>query len=271
MTSSGHTIMMVDDDPSLLMAVGDRLKLEGYKVILSGGGEQALNMLKSATPDLIILDIGMAGVSGLAFLRRISSEDGRPRYPVLVFTARSAMQTFFSQMDVDGFLAKPVEPEVLLAEVERILAKRKPAAPVQEEPPPGAPRVLLGEDEQEPRLRLSHFFGSAGYAVTLAASGGEIIEKAAALHPSVVVVKQILPGMNGSVVATRLYENPNTARIPVVLYDNSVMHDNLPRYYPHVARYVPSNAPADLVKAVAAVLGRPYRGLHPIQSTGTSV
>lgn len=120
-------ILLIDDDPAVLLTVGDRLRLEGYEVIKAAGGDQALNMLRTDTPDLIVLDITMPGMTGLAFMKRISMPDGRPRYPILVFTARSNMEPFFSDMAVEGFLAKTAEPQRLMDEIRRILARTRDA------------------------------------------------------------------------------------------------------------------------------------------------
>jgi DNA-binding response OmpR family regulator len=120
-------ILLIDDDPAVLLTVGDRLRLEGYEVIKAAGGDQALNMLRTDTPDLIVLDITMPGMTGLAFMKRISMPDGRPRYPILVFTARSNMEPFFADMAVEGFLAKTAEPQRLIDEIRRILARTRDA------------------------------------------------------------------------------------------------------------------------------------------------
>jgi DNA-binding NtrC family response regulator len=118
-------ILLIDDDPAVLLTVGDRLRLEGYDVIKAASGDQALILLRTDTPDLILLDVTMPGMTGLAFLKKISAPDGRPRHPVLVFTARSNMEPFFANTAVEGFLAKTADPQRLIEEIRRILAKTR--------------------------------------------------------------------------------------------------------------------------------------------------
>ena len=132
--SAPKKILFVDDDPAILQTVGDRLQFEGFVVTKATSGEQALTLLKKMTPDLIILDISMPGMGGIKFLRAISDEQGRPRHSVLVFTARSNMEEFFSTVNVDGFVAKSDDPDKLLREIARI-THSSPAAPPPVIPP----------------------------------------------------------------------------------------------------------------------------------------
>lgn len=134
-------ILLIDDDPAVLLTVGDRLRLEGYEVAKAASGDQALIVLRSDPPDLIVLDITMPGMTGLAFLKRISMPDGRPRYPVLVFTARSNMEPFFTDIPVEGFLAKTADPQRLVDEIRLILDRTRirTAATGLSRPDPASP------------------------------------------------------------------------------------------------------------------------------------
>jgi len=122
--STQRKILLIDDDPSLRVTVGQFLRFEKYDVTTAESGEAALEVLKTLRPNLIILDMSMPGMGGIGFLQRITGEDKKPRYPVLVLTARSQMAEFFSTVDVDGFMAKPADPDELLQEVARILFQR---------------------------------------------------------------------------------------------------------------------------------------------------
>ncbi|MCL1856709.1 MAG: exo-alpha-sialidase [Kiritimatiellaeota bacterium] len=124
MSTPHRKILLVDDDPSLLVTVGQFLRFEKYEVTTAESGEAALETLKTLRPNLIILDMSMPGMGGIGFLQRITGEDKRPLYPVLVLTARSQMAEFFASVEVDGFMAKPADPDELLQEVARILFQR---------------------------------------------------------------------------------------------------------------------------------------------------
>jgi len=216
------TILLIDDDASLLVTLSDFLKFEGYQILTADSGEQGLKRLEKVTPDLIILDMSMPGMGGIGFLREISSAEGKPKYPVLVLTARANMAEFFANVDVDGFVAKPCDPEDLLMEVGRIIFLRSGDEPVgANKPRLGKKKVLLGEDDRMVSENLALAFTDAGYGVETVFKGPEILEKAIVQKPDAIVVKLVLAGMNGDAVAGMLREMPNTRDIPVILYDDT--------------------------------------------------
>ena len=245
-------ILLIDDDPSVLLAVGDQLRMEGYEVALAESGDQALQLLRTLAPDLIILDIGMPGMTGLAFLKKISGPDCRPRYPVLIFTARANMERFFTDVAVEGFLAKTSDPSRLLEEVQRITLKRRsgPGTDIKQR----RRRVLIIENDPRSNARLSSCFSAAGYeTVTLPDTAG-LIEAIQAKHPDVLLIREILPGVTGSAVAANLAPFTTASGIAVVLYDNSNLHKPNTKFA-NVSKFVPTDAPPDLLRAVAAVTG----------------
>lgn len=248
---NSDTILLVDDDPAVLLTVGDRLRLEGYNVTTSASGEEALQVLRSMTPDLIILDISMPGMTGLGFLKKISSADGRSRYPVLVFTARSNMERFFADISVEGFLTKTSDPSLLLQQVRQILEKTKrPAQPMAAAK--GRRHLLILEDEPQLAARLRSFFHAAGYD-TVITSCNSIMEETVARKPDGILIKEILPNTKGHAVAALLGESPATRQVPVIVYDGSgILKPDVK--FPLVDRVVTSDKPADLLKAVSGLV-----------------
>ncbi len=216
-------ILLIDDDTNLLITLSDFLAFEDYDVTTADSGEEGLKKLKNIHPDLIILDMSMPGMGGIGFLKEISLANGKPRYPVLVLTARANMAEFFANVSVDGFIAKPCDPNDLLMEVGRIIFLRSGSDDDKAE---GKSRnvkktVLIAEDDGGVRTRLVDAFAGAGYIVDSVAKGPEVLEKAIVQQPDVIVMKLVLSRMNGDAVAQMLKEMPNTNNIPIVLYDNS--------------------------------------------------
>ncbi|MBL7077702.1 MAG: response regulator [Kiritimatiellae bacterium] len=251
MDNEKKTILLIDDDTSLLVTLSDFLRFEGYEVITADSGEQGLKRLQALEPDLILLDMSMPGMGGIGFLKEISV-DGKPKHPVLVLTARANMAEFFADVDVDGFVAKPCAPEDLLMEVGRILFLRSgqeeqvstAASPV---------KVLLGEDDAMVAAKIEERLESEGMLVSLVEQGPEMIEQAILQRPDIILCKQLLSRMNGDAVADMLRAMPNARSIPVVLYDESgLLKDNVcPRGVSHV---VLSDDPNALLSAVKALV-----------------
>jgi len=252
--NSRPNILLIDDDPSVLLTVGDRLRIEGYEIVTAASGEEGLQVLRSVTPDLIILDISMPGMTGLAFLKKISMPDGRPRYPVLIFTARSNMEQFFTETSVDGFLAKTSDPSNLLSEIQRILDKARRANRAESEGKRSRRRLLILEDEPQLSARLRSFFHAAGYEVISIPDGSSLLDEAYAKKPDAVLIKEILANTKGHALAAVLSDSPAARDIPVIVYDGSgVLRGDAK--FPHVDRIVAGNKPPDLLKAVASLLG----------------
>lgn len=218
---SRRRILLVDDDTSLLVTLGDFLRFEGYEVVTANSGEQALERMASFDPDLIVLDMSMPGMGGIGFLRQITASDGSISHPVLVLTARSNMAEFFTNVNVDGFIAKPCNPQDLLMEVSRIIFLRRgegsePAAKTRKRH-----KIVLGEDDEGVAQRLTVAFVNEGCLVDRVSRGPEVVERSVMERPDVIVVKGILSGMNGDAVMKLLREMPQVRDIPVAIYDES--------------------------------------------------
>jgi CheY-like chemotaxis protein len=253
MSYSKGIILLVDDDPAILLSVGDQLQFSGYEVVKASTAEQALDKMKTQTPDLIILDISMPGIGGMGFLKAISETAGTIKYPVLVFTARGELDDFFTHLGVEGFLPKIVDPEKLLKEVDRIISKHFIAPP---ETANGVTkhRVLLAEDDKDVRDDLLRFLEHHGHQAWGVGSGLAILEAVFMHHPTVVMLKFILPHMNGPTIAQMLAGMPSTQNIPVILYDDSGIHPPSATF-PHVHAFVPAADGKSLLKALVDTAG----------------
>ncbi len=255
---SPKKILLIDDDPSLLVTLGDFLKFEGYEVVTAESGEKGLKHLERLCPDLIILDMSMPGMGGLGFLKEISDASGKPQHPVLVLTARANMADFFSDVDVDGFISKPCNPDDLLSEVSRITFLRSSeSARSHAEEGRSTRKILIGEDDGGVGGRLAEFFKKEGFQVTRVGKGPETIEKAVVVRPDVILMKRIFEGMNGNTVAGMLQQMPNTRNIPVVLYDESdelYAESDFVKAGSGVRRYLRTSEPSRLLSAVETIL-----------------
>jgi len=260
------TILLIDDDTSLLTTLSDFLTFEGYEIVTAASGEQGLKKLTKIVPDLIVLDMSMPGMGGVGFLKEISSEDGKPQHPVLVLTARASMAEFFSDVEVDGFVAKPCNPNDLLMEISRIIFLRsggEEAAEAEEEAAAPKWKVLIGEDDASVNKRIAAAFEQAGHVVHSVARGPEVLERAIIEKPDIIVMKLVFAGMNGDAVAALLKEMPNTQYTPIVLYDDSGTDKPGSTYTEArtgVKAFVRGNDPVVLLEASEKVLAGPTSG-----------
>jgi two-component system, NtrC family, response regulator GlrR len=114
-------ILVVDDDPNLLRVVALRLEKEGYAVTSVDSAEKALARAATAAPDLLLTDLKMGGMDGMALFEAVSRQ--LPGLPVIIMTAHGTVPDAVTatRRGVFGFLPKPFETQQLLAEIERAL------------------------------------------------------------------------------------------------------------------------------------------------------
>jgi CheY-like chemotaxis protein len=211
-----RNILLVDDDASLLATLGDFLESEGYSVSKAESGEKALAMLRVLKPDLIVLDMSMPGMGGMGVLDRLRLPDGSMRYPVLVLTARARMAEYFADKQVDGFIAKPCDPEDLALEVSRIMFQR--GATASAEASTSFPAVLLGEPDPALRERIAQTLDGSAYEVRAFAGGAELLESAVLQPPSVIVMRLEMEGPSADVIVGMLQKMSRTRDLPVLVY-----------------------------------------------------
>lgn len=128
-------ILLVEDEADLVLMLEDRLRAEGYHMEAAGDGEQALALLREHVFDLVLLDIGLPGMSGLDVcqeLRRMGSS-----VPVIMLTARGQVvdKVVGLKLGADDYVTKPFEMMELLARIEVLLRRvqsNAPAGPVIE-------------------------------------------------------------------------------------------------------------------------------------------
>ena len=116
-------LLVVDDDPGLLLAVSETLRAEGYDVTTARRGADALIRVAEGLPDLIISDIRMPGMDGYQLVRNLRSNARTRLVPIVFLTAKDEttdrIQGF--RTGVDAYITKPFEPEELAAVVAGIL------------------------------------------------------------------------------------------------------------------------------------------------------
>lgn len=121
-------IMIVDDEPLNVMTFRQHLKMEGYeKFVTTSDAREALHLLRSELPDVLLLDIRMPEVSGLDILRVIGLDPILQHIPVLILTAASDPATRKQALDLGAsdFLQKPIDPNELLPRVRNAVVIKK--------------------------------------------------------------------------------------------------------------------------------------------------
>lgn len=122
-------VLLVEDEPGLVLTLTDRLRAEGYDVESAETGEAGFRMARDGSFDLVLLDVALPGRSGFDVLRDLRQH--RVDTPVLMLTARGQVvdRVLGLKLGADDYLPKPFDAMELLARMEAVLRRRRAGAP----------------------------------------------------------------------------------------------------------------------------------------------
>ena len=122
------TILVVEDEPAIQELIAYNLKQAGHQTLRADNAEQALNLVSSALPDLVLLDWMLPGLSGIEFARRLRADKRTRTVPIIMLTARSDEQDKLVGLDTgaDDYVTKPFSPRELMARIKAVLRRRAP-------------------------------------------------------------------------------------------------------------------------------------------------
>ena len=116
-------LLVVDDEPNLLVAVGACLRGEGFDVVTARSGAEALVRVAESVPDLVVSDMRMPGMDGYQLARQLRASPRTALTPVVFLTAKDETTDRIEgfRTGVDAYLTKPFEPDELVAVIRGIL------------------------------------------------------------------------------------------------------------------------------------------------------
>lgn len=234
------TILIVEDNPDTVIQIKQALEKSGYFVSTATGGAEALEYIKQAIPDGIILDLMMPEVDGFEVLERIRGTADTASLPVLILTAKDLTKDDLKRLshnniqqlvqkgdiDLEGLLFKT---ELMLGNQPRISATTHPgktggqtngesttssrelASKVKSE----SPVILIVEDNPDNMTTLKAVLKNR-YTILEAMDGEEGLQKVLKYYPDLVLLDISLPRMDGYEVASRIKKDALTRTIPVV-------------------------------------------------------
>ncbi len=126
-TEPGATVLAVDDDPDALFILDRLLSRQGYRVRTAGGGRAALALLETEPVDVIVLDVMMPDLDGLAVCRALRENERTRGIPVILLTASVETATRLEAMalGVSEFVTKPLNSRDLIARIGAQLHQRR--------------------------------------------------------------------------------------------------------------------------------------------------
>jgi two-component system, OmpR family, response regulator RstA len=144
-------VLLVEDSLRLAASIRDYLERHDYDVYIEGDGLVVSERFERLRPDLVILDLMLPRKDGLTVCRELRAKDS---VPILVLTAKgeSVDQVLALEMGADDYVVKPVEPRVLLARLEALLRRARPAAAEPRETRLDAGRLSIDATRRSARI-----------------------------------------------------------------------------------------------------------------------
>ncbi len=119
-----HKVLIADDEPNILISLEFLMKREGYTVLLARDGDEALALIRSERPALVLLDVMMPGKSGFEVCQAVRADEALAGVKILMLTAKGRDTDVAQGLGVgaDGYVTKPFSTKDLAARVRQMLA-----------------------------------------------------------------------------------------------------------------------------------------------------
>ena len=165
-------VLVVDDDPGLLRLMQLRLEAAGYGVALADSGERALAQLAVSRPQVVVTDLQMGGMDGIALFEAIRADN--PALPVIILTAHGTIPDAVAAVKggVFGYLTKPFDAKALLVEVERALAVSGVANPTGEDDGAWRKAIITRNPAMEEVLAKARLVSAGDAAILIRGESG---------------------------------------------------------------------------------------------------
>lgn len=123
---ANQKVLVVDDEEDILELLKFNLSREGYQVPCAESGEQALGLIRSENPDLIVLDLMLPGIDGLEVTRRLKNDPNTKNLPIVMLTAKGEEADIVTGLELgaDDYITKPFSPRILVARVRAIFRRK---------------------------------------------------------------------------------------------------------------------------------------------------
>jgi DNA-binding response OmpR family regulator len=125
MSQGEKTILIVDDEPDILLFLEAAFGYAGYRVLTATTGERLFSLLARERPDLILLDMLLSGTDGRELTRQLKGQETTAQIPVLMISAHPRAEQEAQAAGADGFLAKPFGIKEILGRVTTLLVVRR--------------------------------------------------------------------------------------------------------------------------------------------------
>ena len=206
-------VLVIEDSDEDLLLVERALSGTRFQVLPARSVQAALVTLDALTPSVIVLDIRMHGQDSWDLLARLKREDKTRGIPVVVTSTVDERRKGLA-LGADAYHVKPVNREQLLATLDRLAPRQHTR------------RVLVIDDEETARFIVRGMLGDARHELVEAATGRDGLRRAREVRPDIILLDLRLTDMTGLDFCEQLSNEPDVAKVPVVLVTSQRLSDD---------------------------------------------
>jgi DNA-binding response OmpR family regulator len=111
-------VLIVDDEPGIGNFLRVKLRLAGYDIITTTSGAEAIELIRTKQPDVVVCDVLMPDVTGMDVIDKVRTFS---QVPIIVFTGRPDIAEFASKLGANDYIAKPFDPDLLVEKIKSVL------------------------------------------------------------------------------------------------------------------------------------------------------
>ncbi|MCL6752244.1 PAS domain S-box protein [Nostoc sp. CCCryo 231-06] len=180
LNQNSKTILVVDDEANIRELLRQQLETEGYNVREAKDGVDAIHQIKTARPDLILLDVMMPQINGFDVAAVLKNDPHTADIPIIILSIIENKERG-NPIGIDRYLTKPIDPEKLLNEIGSLLSQGT-----------SSKKVLVVDKNASTLKTLSDVLQTQGYSVIEASDPQEGINKARSAKPDMIIIDSIL-------------------------------------------------------------------------------
>ena len=212
--SSGN-ILVVDDELTNRMLLSSNLSEKGFVVDVAEDGLQGLELLRSGSYDVVLLDLMMPKMNGYQVLEEMKKDSHLESIPVIVISTDNDMKSIIRCLDLGAtdYLPKPFDPALLQIRIDASLALKR----LDEQQRRYTGNMLVVDDDIINRTLLATSLGEEGYSVETVQNGFEALELLNTKAFDMVFLDLLMPEMNGFEVLKIMKSQSKLQHIPVIV------------------------------------------------------
>ncbi|WP_455208218.1 ATP-binding response regulator [Kaarinaea lacus] len=207
------TVLIIDDDPMACELQQRHLSKQSYEVLCARSGEEGIRKINELLPDVVLLDVMLADMSGWQVLTYVKSQPHLVHIPVIMLTMINEKNTAYS-LGATAYLTKPIDREELTSTINRCVRKA------------GQDTILVIDDDADARKLARLILENDGYSIIEAENGYLGLMRVAERKPSVILLDLLMPNMNGQEFLNELGLNERWQDIPVIALTAMELDEN---------------------------------------------